>query len=172
MGEKQSGMAVDLSVVIVSFNVRELLRGCLQALVPSSKFQVPSSGVCSVEHETWNMELIVVDNASADGSAAMVQQEFPAVQLIVNTENRGYAAANNQGISAAHGRYVLLLNPDTVVLDEALANLVRFLDEHPRAGAVGGRLLNADGSFQHSAFRFPTLTMTLLDFFPRHRLLD
>lgn len=175
MGKKQSGMAVDLSVVIVSFNVRELLRGCLasvsQSSVLSPQSQAGTYGL-GLQTSDLGLETIVVDNASADGSAVMVQQEFPAVQLIVNAQNRGYAAANNQGLRAARGRYVLLLNPDTVILDDALANLVRFLDEHPRAGAVGGRLVNADGSFQHGAFRFPTLTMTLLDFFPRHRLLD
>jgi N-acetylglucosaminyl-diphospho-decaprenol L-rhamnosyltransferase len=95
------------------------------------------------------------------------------VRLIENAENRGFAAANNQAFAETRGRYVLMLNPDTVVRVGALEALVRFMDEHPRAGACGGKLLYADGSFQHSAFRFPTLAQILLDFFPLNwRLTD
>jgi GT2 family glycosyltransferase len=93
-----------------------------------------------------------VDNASADGSAALVQAEFPAVRLIVNDENLGFARANNQGIRASSGRYVVLLNSDTTVPPGALAALVAFMDAHPTAGAVGPRLLRTDGTPQPYAF--------------------
>lgn len=141
---------IDLSIVIVSYNVRDLLEQCLE----------------SVRSGTLNLETFVVDNASSDNSAAMVRQKFSAVHLIANTENRGFAAANNQAFLLTRGRYVLMLNPDTQVQPGALETLVRFMDTHPRAGACGGKLVYGDGSLQHSAFAFPTLAQIFLDFFP------
>lgn len=141
---------MDVSIVVVSYNVRELLRQCLR----------------SVEGTNPSREVIVVDNASADRSAAMVREQFPSARLIENAENRGFAAANNQGFARSQGRYVLMLNPDTAVRGGALKTLVRFMDEHPRAGACGGRLYYGDGTPQHSAFAFPTLAQIWLDFFP------
>lgn len=141
---------IELSIVIVSYNVRELLTRCLEA-VSGSNLQ---------------LETFVVDNASSDDSAKMVREKFPHVQLIENAENRGFAAANNQAFPMTRGRYVLMLNPDTQVKSDALATLVRFMDAHPRAGACGGKLVYGDGSLQHSAFRFPTLAQIFLDFFP------
>ncbi|MFN3652442.1 MAG: glycosyltransferase family 2 protein [Armatimonadota bacterium] len=135
---------MDLSVVIVNWNTRELLRDCLASLWAAR----PHSGL-----ET---EVIVVDNASADGSAAMVASEFPEVRLIANTENRNYAAGNNQGLALASGRAVLLLNPDTVVPPEALPSLVRDLAEHPGAGAVSPALVYPDGRIQPSVRGFPS----------------
>ena len=103
----------------------------------------------------------------------MVRERFPTVHLIENTENRGFAAANNQAFVQARGRYVWMLNPDTVVHANAIETLVSFMDAHPRAGACGGKLLFADGSLQHSAFAFPTLAQIFFDFFPlHHRLTD
>lgn len=152
----------DISVVVVSFNTARLLRACLRS-VTDSLAQSPQ-----LSHEIW-----VVDNASSDGSPELVAREFPQVHLIVNDSNRGFAAANNQALSQTRGRLVLLLNPDTEVRGEAIATLVRFLDEHPTVGIVGARLVHSDGSFQHSCFRFPTLWMTLFDYFPiNHRLTD
>lgn len=154
--------ALDVSVVVVSFNTAELLRRCLHS-VQSSLALTPS-----LTHEIW-----VVDNASADGSAETVEREFPQVNLIANEANRGFAAANNQALSRVSGRFVLLLNPDTEVKGQAIATMVRFLDKRQRVGIAGCRLTYADGSFQHSCFQFPTLWMTLLDHFPiSHRLLD
>ncbi len=155
---------MDLSVVIVSYNVRELLARCLDS-ISGYPFQVSDS---NLEPETLNLELFVVDNASRDGSAAMVREQFPAVRLIENAENRGFAAANNQAFALTRGRYVLMLNPDTEVRAGALERLVAFMDAHPRAGACGGKLVYGDGALQHSAFAFPSLAQIFLDFFPLH----
>lgn len=155
---------IDLSIVIVSYNVRELLTRCLESVVSSQ----PPDSRPNQKSEDWILttEIWVVDNASSDDSAAMVREKFPHVQLIENAENRGFAAANNQAFPMTRGRYVLMLNPDTQVKSDALATLVRFMDAHPRAGACGGKLVYGDGSLQHSAFRFPTLAQIFLDFFP------
>jgi N-acetylglucosaminyl-diphospho-decaprenol L-rhamnosyltransferase len=141
---------VDLTVVIVSWNVRELLRGCLRSLAGGPR---PAGGT----------EVVVVDNASADDSAAMVVDQFPDVRLIANGENRGFTAANNQGITVARGRYVLILNPDTEVVGDALAALVAYADAHPDVGVVGPQLLNPDGTVQPSRRRFPTLATALFE---------
>ena len=150
---------IDLSVVIVSYNVRELLARCLESV--NSR---------SLATGDWRLatEIFVVDNASRDGSAAMVREKFPQVQLIENAENRGFATANNQAFAHTRGRYVLMLNPDTEVRSGALETLVQFMDAHAsrRAGACGGKLVYGDGSLQHSAFAFPSLVQIFLDFFP------
>lgn len=109
-----------------------------------------------------SFEIIVIDNASTDGSAAMVKQEFPHVVLIENMENRGFAAANNQGMAVAKGRYVLLLNSDTIVLADAIDKAVLFADAHPDAAVVGCRVLNSDMSLQPTCFMFPSLLNMLL----------
>ncbi|OQA40651.1 MAG: N-acetylglucosaminyl-diphospho-decaprenol L-rhamnosyltransferase [Chloroflexi bacterium ADurb.Bin325] len=145
--------APDLSVIIVSWNVRDLLRACLASLVAGAG---PS----------LSLEAIVVDNASADGSAAMVAAEFPAVQLIANQENRGFTGGNNQGLALARGRYVLFLNPDTVVLPGALAIMVAYLEAHPDVAALGPQLRYGDGRPQSSARRFPTLATALCESTP------
>lgn len=137
----------ELSIVIVSWNVRELLRACLAALPRDA-------------------EVIVVDNASADSSAAMVTAEYPAVRLVANQHNRGFTGGNNQGLALTQGRYILLLNPDTIVQDNALETLVNFIDSHPEAGVVGPQLRYADGSLQSSRRRFPTLATALLESTP------
>jgi GT2 family glycosyltransferase len=136
---------VSLCIVIVSYNVRDLLRDCLRAL----------SG----------LHVIVVDNASSDGSAAMARTEFPAVELIANENNRGFAAACNQGIAASAEEFILILNPDTLVTPAALQTLLDVMQAEPRAGACGPRILNPDGSLQPSCRRFPTLPRLLLDEF-------
>ena len=159
-------MAIDLSIVIVSYNVRELLAACLESVF-SLQYSVSSAT------NGLNTEVLVVDNASHDGSAAMVRERFPSVHVIENLENRGFAAANNQAFLQTTGRYVLMLNPDTTVRPGALETLVKFMDDHPRVGACGGKLFYGDGTLQHSAFRFPTLSQIFLDFFPLNwRLTD
>lgn len=152
-------MSNDLAVIIVSYNTQELLAECLQSVYASRGIDPP--------------QVIVVDNASSDGSPDLVRDKFTMVRLITNSQNRGFAAAVNQGLRESQGRYLLLLNPDTQVADDALAVLHRFLEDHPRAGLAGPQLLFPDGRFQHSAFTFPTLPMVFLDFFPVHgRMLD
>jgi len=151
----------DVTVIIVSWNTREILRECLHSVQENAG---------AVE-----CEIVVVDNASADGSAPMVARDFPHVRLIANAENRGFAAANNQGMALARGRYVLLLNSDTVVLDRALEKTVAFAAAHPRAAVVGCRVLNPDHTLQNTCFMFPSALNLLLAFtygyklFPRSR---
>jgi GT2 family glycosyltransferase len=150
---------VDLSVVIVNWNTRDLLRDCLRS-------------VCGTVRGL-SCEVLVVDNGSADGSAAMVREEFPDVRLIGNRENRGFAAANNQAFRVMEGRYALLLNTDAVLTEGAVDALFRFLEGRPDAAMACGQLLNRDGSLQNSVAAFPTLltlaaNMPLLELlFPR-----
>lgn len=151
---------MDISVLIVSYNTRELLRGCLTSVISTLSL-------------LSKYELLVVDNASSDGSAAMVQGAFPNVRVIANKENRGFAAASNQGMESSSGRYVMLLNPDTVVRPRAVGAMMELLETDPEIGVVGPKLLYPDGSVQHSAFSFPTLPMIFIDFFPlNHRLVN
>ena len=131
-----------LSIIIVGWNVEFDLVQCLTSLRenrPSNPF-----------------ETIVVDNNSSDDTVAVVKEKFPEVTVIANQYNRGFAAANNQGIEISSGEYVLLLNPDTIVHPKALDILVKLLDEHPDVGACGSKLLNDDGTVQASVRRFPT----------------
>lgn len=134
---------LDLSIVVVNYNVRDLLRACLRSIQAS---------VCR-----WTFETIVVDNCSTDGSADMVRAEFPDVQLIVSPSNDGFAAANNRGIHASSpSRYVMLLNPDTVVPPDGLEKLVDFMEAHPEAGVVGPKLIKGDGTLDLACRRsFP-----------------
>ena len=149
--------APDLSIIIVNWNTRELLRQCLES--------IPCGLDACHRAEVW-----VVDNASHDGSAAMVAECFPDVLLIANDDNVGFSRANNQAIRQAAGRSILLLNSDTKVLPRALSVLVSFLDSRPDAGAAGCRLLNADGSKQRSAWmNYPNLgSVTTAAFWLNH----
>ena len=152
---------VDLSVVIVSWNVRELLRRCLQSVVYS-----PQSSVLSRtqdDDQGLRTEIIVVDNASSDGSVEMVRAEFPQVRLIANERNLGFTRGNNQGLALSRGRHVLFLNPDTEVVGDALATMVHYMDDHPDVGALGPLLRYPDGSVQSSRRRFPTLGTALFE---------
>jgi len=148
----------DLSIIIVSWNVRDLLRACLASLA--------AGAAAADEHPSLTVEVIVVDNASADGSAAMVAADFSQVQLLANQDNRGFTGGNNQGLALAHGRYVLFLNPDTVVLPGALSTMVAYMEAHPKVGALGPRLRYGDGSPQSSARRFPTVATALFESTP------
>ena len=133
-----------LSIIIVSWNTLDLLIQCLNSIY--------SSNPCIT------FDTIVVDNASTDGSVVALRELFPQVQLIANTENVGFARANNQAVSMATGHYILLLNPDTLVIPEALESLTEFLNEHPDAGAAGPRILNPDHTLQTSCYPAPTLS--------------
>jgi GT2 family glycosyltransferase len=140
---------VDLSVIIVTWNTRELLGACLAAL---------PAAVGELKTETW-----VVDNASSDGTVAMVRERFPEIQVIANLENRGWAGGNNQALKQSAGRTLLLLNADTEPRPGSLAALVRFLDEHPDTGACGPMLLFGDGRVQGNGRVFPTFWKEFLD---------
>lgn len=142
------GQTVDLSVIIVTYNVRDLLRACLRSVLASEG--------------NVSYEVIVVDNCSSDGSAPMVRAEFPDVQVIASPVNCGYAYGNNLGLVQASGRYVLLLNPDTELPAKALAEMIAYLDERPWAGAAGPKLVRADGSLDLACRRtFPSPEVSL-----------
>lgn len=134
---------MDVSIIIVAWNVRQFLYNCLKSVYDQTK------GI--------DFEVIYVDNASKDGSVEMVRGEFPQVKIIKNEENKGFIKANNQGIEISNGRYVLLLNSDTIVLDNAIQKTVKFADEHPDAAVVGCRVLNPDYTLQRTCFMYPSL---------------
>jgi GT2 family glycosyltransferase len=148
-----------LSIVIVSWNTRDLLRRCLA----SARAEILSFPAMATE-------IIVVDNASSDGTGSMVKEEFPEAVVLENKKNVGFAAANNQGIRCAHGNLILLLNPDTEFHPGALGTLLRFMDATPRAGAAGACLTNPDGSLQRSAYPMPTLAREFWRLFHLDRL--
>ena len=150
-------MKRNLSIIIVNYNAEKFLLECLDSIYAQTK---------QISFDVW-----VVDNNSMDTSVPMVQQNFPQVNLIENKENAGFIKANNKGILASKGTYVLSLNNDTVVLPGALEKLVDFMDRHPDAGACGAKVLNADGSIQHQCKRgFPTPSSALFYFLGLHKL--
>ncbi|HMN31018.1 MAG TPA: glycosyltransferase family 2 protein [Caldilineaceae bacterium] len=163
-----------LAVVILNYNTLALLRNCLRSVVAASERHADQLAV----------EVLVVDSASSDGSAAMVAAEFPAAQLIASPMNLGYTGGNNLGLRwlgfavaaptlpglelprRSPPDFVLLLNADTEVVGDALWTMANILIQHPEAGACGARLTYGDGAFQHGAFRFPSLTQLAADLFP------
>jgi GT2 family glycosyltransferase len=160
---QQTPPAADVSVCIVNWNTREMLRRCLLSI------RACSHGV--------RLQVIVVDNDSADGSADMVRQGFPEVTLIATGDNLGFARGSNRAAQAAVGAYVLYLNPDTELVSNAIRGMWAYMQQHPSCGATGCRLLNSDGSIQHTcASGFPTprnelSSLLFLDrLFPRSRL--
>jgi len=134
---------MDLSVVLVSYNTKNLLNDCLRS------FFEQTVGL--------SYEVFVVDNASTDGSVAMIETEFPQAELIRNKENVGFARANNQAIRRSSGRYILLLNSDTLVLNDGLTKMVLYMEEHPKVGVMGCKVLYPDGTTQTSNNAFPNL---------------
>jgi GT2 family glycosyltransferase len=170
---------VDLSVVIVNWNVCELLRRCLHSLLDLAIPEEHSPGIWRLATPKQApgallLEVLVVDSASSDDSVAMVKSEFPQVRLYPSDTNLGYTGGNNLGLCESRGQYVLLLNPDTEVLADALATLVRYMDAHPDVGVIGPQLLWPNGSVQASRRRFPTLTTAFIEstflqkWFPHH----
>ncbi len=154
---------MDLSVIIVNYNVRQFLESALTSLGRAM--------------EGLEGEIFVVDNASDDGSAEMVHAAFPGVELIQNRENVGFARANNLALARARGRLILLVNPDTIVQEDTLKEMIRFFDENPNAGLAGCKILNPDGTFQlpcRRSFPTPWVAFTKISglgaLFPRSRL--
>ncbi|HJN18434.1 MAG TPA: glycosyltransferase family 2 protein [Armatimonadota bacterium] len=145
--------SVRISLCIVSWNVRDDLLACLNSL-PDASQDCP-------------IETIVVDNASSDDTVDLLRERFPEVVLIANRENRGFAGGTNQALAAARGDYLMLLNPDTVLPPGALSDLLTFAEAHPEAGIVAPKLVNPDGSLQHSCRRFPRIAAALF----RHTIL-
>ena len=153
----------DLSVVIVNYNVKEFLEQALRSVQTAAQ-----------HHE---VEIFVVDNNSVDGSVEMVREQFPEVILIPNEQNVGFSKANNQAIRRADGRYLLILNPDTILQEDTISNLLAYMDEHPACGAAGCKILNPDGTFAPESRRgFPTPAVAfyrivgLSRLFPRSKL--
>lgn len=124
---------MDLSVIIVNYNVRYFLEQCLHSVVKASAH--------------LDTEIIVVDNHSADGSVGMIAEKFPGVKVIVNTENKGFSKANNQAIKVSSGRYILLLNPDTVIQEDTLIKCLNYMDSNPEAGCLGVKMIDGKGNF-------------------------
>lgn len=142
---------MDISIIIVNWNTRDLLQNCLESIYKT---------ISDISYE-----IIVVDNASHDGSVTMVQERFPLVKVIQNDINRGFGAANNQAMRIMKGRYALLLNSDTILKENAVKALFAFMETHPDAAMACGQLLNVDGSKQHSIANFPNL-LTLITNIP------
>ncbi len=139
---------MDVSIIIVNWNTKDDLRAAIES--------------CYAHSAGLDIELLVVDNGSTDGSGEMVRTDFPQATLIANTENVGYTRAGNQGITAASGRYYLMLNSDAQLTAGCLAELVRIMDTHPDIGTATPQLQYGDGSAQEAAHKFPTLSSRLL----------
>src|SRR5215472_2255053 len=131
-----------LSIIVLCWNDREVIAECLKSIVANTRFT--------------DFEVIISDNGSTDGSVEFIRSSYPMVKVIENGKNLRFAKANNIGIRASQGEYVLILNPDTVIHDRTLDRMIAFADRHPEVGAFGCRVLNADLSYQVSARPFPS----------------
>ncbi len=155
---------LDLTIIIPNYNTRTLLRNCIASIYRHT--------------EGISFEIVCVDGNSPDGSAEMVGREFPDVVLVRNASNESYARSVNQGIRLARGRYVCLLDSDTLLIENSFVPLVQFMDQHPEAAACGPKLLNPDGSVQHHIRSFAHLGVFFLQtlnwhkFFPHSKLMD
>lgn len=152
----EGGRPPKASVIVVSWNCRDYLLKCLDSMLSRTRG-------CEVE---W----IVVDNASTDGTAEEVERRYSKIRLVVNKKNLGFARANNRGIACSRGEYIFLVNPDVEFQDDCIATLCRFLDTHPDVGVCGPLILNSDGSIQHSCRKFPSLWNNLCFALGLHRL--
>jgi len=142
-------MMIDISVIIVNWNTKDYLLDCLKSLFDTG--------------ERFSKEVIVVDNASQDGSGDELKRTFPSVHLLANKSNIGFAKAVNQGLRQACGRYLFLLNPDSYLMERAIEELFLFMEGHQEVGVAGPQLLNGDGSKQNSIANFPSLATELLN---------
>lgn len=140
----------DLSVIIVSWNVCALLEVCLNSIGRTAT-------------SDYDIEIIVVDSASNDNSVQMVREKYPQVKLLAQPVNLGYTRCNNIGLDVATGRYLLLLNPDTELIGDALVKMMTYMDANPSVGIVGPHTLNSDGTTQSTRRHFPTLAVGLFE---------
>lgn len=140
---------VDISFIIVNWNTRDILRNCLNSIYKTVK---------DIDYEVY-----VVDNNSTDGSQEAVKKDFPDVNLIENKTNTGFGHANNQAFDVMQGKYAVLLNTDAVLKENAIKDLLGFMDKHPKAGIAGVQLLNDDGSKQNSIDNFPSIETEILN---------
>lgn len=147
---------IDVSIVVTSFNTREKLINCLDSIHYSIR--------------DVSYEIVCVDDHSSDGSPEMVREKFPEVKLVVNKNNIGYSKSNNRGIKLSQGRYVVLLNADTVIKVGAFDKMVTFMDQHPEAGACGPKLLNPDGSLQYPIRPFPNPILIFIQSIGLHKV--
>ncbi len=149
INKRQLANDIDLSIIIVNWNAKDWLYKTLTSVYKYTK--------------DITFEVLVIDNNSSDDSVEMIRKEFPQIRLITNKDNKGYSKANNQGIRESKGRYIILLNPDTKLLDNALKSMIEFMDNHKEAGAVGCSLLNPDMSWQSSCRGYPDLAKAFLE---------
>lgn len=147
---------LDLSVIIVSWNVADLLAACVESIYAS--LDAPDSRL-----NRSSVEVIVVDSGSGDNTVPMLRQRFPQVDVIALDDNVGFTRANNLGLARARGRHLFILNPDTVILGDALSRLVTFMDANPDVGMCGPHTLNSDGSTQSTRRRFPNFWIGLFE---------
>ena len=166
----EQSQSLDLSIIIVSWNVADLLQDCLNSIVNSNV------SIDQRSDDELSVEVIVIDSASNDNTVNMVRENFPFVRLFAQTENVGFTRGNNIGLEQATGRHLLLLNPDTEIIDGALQHLVHFLDKERSVGVIGPHTLNTDGTTQSSRRQFPTIALAffestwLQNFAPKHML--
>lgn len=149
-------MTIDLTIIIVSWNVADLLTACLESILGGPVI-LGDSG------DGPHIEIIVVDSASRDPTVRMIRERYPQVKLLEQPENLGFTRCNNVGLSAAAGRYLMLLNPDTEVVGDALPRMIAYLDEHTDVGMIGPHTLNTDGSTQSTRRRFPNVLVGLFE---------
>jgi len=153
--KRRSKVKPFLSIIIVSYKVKELLKNCLNSLL--------------AHPPRVSFETIIVDNNSGDSTIAMLKDSFPWAKVIANGANLGFAKANNIGIKASRGEFVLLLNPDTVVLPNTLDKMLSFMRAHPDVGVCGCRIVDQDGNIQPSCGRFPTPKLVVPHLFGLHK---
>lgn len=148
---------VDCSIIIVSWNVAELLAACVDSILASPV------AINEADGEKPIIEIIIVDSASSDQTVSMLRERYPQVKLLAQDENVGYTRGNNIGLEAAQGRYLFLLNPDTELIGNALPMMIGYLDKHPEVGILGPHTLNPDRSTQSTRRRFPTKALAFFE---------
>lgn len=150
-------IVIDVSIIIVSWNVKDLLLACLESIIASPIAINDADGDMPV------VEIIVVDSASQDDTVAHLQQHYPQVKLLAQSDNIGFTRGNNIGFAVAKGRHLLLLNPDTEIIGDAIPQMLKYLDTHAEVGIVGPHTLNTDGTTQSSRRHFLTKTLAFFE---------